>query len=89
MVFCRCPSFSITYSTILDLPDDEKDRRLFTSSNNNTNLAVDNDYWSNSTTWIPIFGKDIISNLFSRDWVLRDMAIRTLSREIVSIFHAK
>ena len=62
---------------------DEKGWKHDVSSKLNSNSEDGND-WFNHKQWLSVFGTDIIVNLFSPDWELRELAVQSLSREIVS-----
>ena len=42
-------------------------------------------HWHLASSWIQLYGRDLVSCLFSRDWLKRETGLRRLAREVVKI----
>ena len=42
-------------------------------------------HWPFASSWIQLYGRDLVACLFSRDWVKRETGLRRLAREVVRL----
>lgn len=42
---------------------------------------------STAAGWVHVFGKELVSCLFSRDWAVRETGLRRLAHEVVKVLH--
>lgn len=45
--------------------------------------GIPQQHWPIASAWISVYGRELVSCLFSRDWLKRETGLRRLAREVV------
>ncbi|CAG0887474.1 unnamed protein product [Darwinula stevensoni] len=49
------------------------------------NVVIPLEHKTSASQWAKVFGTDVVSCLFAKDWVLREMALRRLMHDVVQV----